>query len=115
MIDDYISKEVVGHRMIGPLSSSQLSNGCKVHINRIGLVPKGHNSGRWRLITDLSFPVGGSVNDGADPQLCSLEYTSVDKVAKAVVAMGLLAKIDIRSAYRLIPVHPTDRQLLGCK
>ena len=115
MIDDYIYKEVVGHRMIGPLSSSQLSNGCKVHIS---LVPKGHNSGKWRLITDLSFPVGGSVNDGVDPQLCSLEYTSVDKVAKAVVAMGrgtLLAKIDIRSAYRLIPVHPTDRQLLGCK
>jgi len=40
----------------------------------------------------------------------------VDKVAKAAQRLGpgaLLAKVDIKSAYRLVPVHPDDRPLLG--
>ena len=37
-------------------------------------------------------------------------------MAKAVAALGpgsRLAKINIKSAYRIIPVHPDDRPLLG--
>ena len=86
--------------------------------SRIGVIPKGHNTGKWRLITDLSFPKSKSVNDGISPQLCSLEYTSVDKVAEATRQLGrgtLMAKVNIKSAYRLISVHPTDRPLLGIK
>ena len=80
------------------------------------MVPKGHTPGKWRLITDLSFPEGDSVNDGIAPQLCSFQYTSVEKVARATQGLGrgaLLAKLDIRSAYCLVPVHPDDRHLLG--
>lgn len=35
---------------------------------------------------------------------------------KQIMDLGpgaLLAKIDIKSAYRIIPVHPSDRPLLG--
>ena len=74
--------------------------------------------GKWRLITNLSFPVGSSVNDGISSQHCSLEYVTVDKVAALAMSLGegsLLAKIDIKSAYRLIPTHPTDRHLLGIR
>jgi hypothetical protein len=39
-------------------------------------IPKGHNTGKWRLITDLSFPRGQSVNDGIEPDLCSICYIS---------------------------------------
>ena len=87
-----------------------------LHINRMGVVPKGHTPGRWRLITDLSFPQGASVNDGINRELCSLSYTSVERVATAVQRFGpgaLLAKLDIRAAYRLVPVSPHDRPLLG--
>ena len=80
------------------------------------MVPKGHTPGRWRLITDLSHPQGGSVNDGVPPQWCSLRYTSVEEVAVRARRLGtgaLLAKLDVRSAYRLVPVHPDDRRLLG--
>ena len=48
--------------------------------------------------------------------MCSLRYTTVDKVARAAGRLGvgtLLAKLDVRSAYCLIPVHPDDRPLLG--
>ena len=69
------------------------------------------------MITDLSFPEGASVNDGIQPKLCSLKYTSVEAVAATARSLGrggaLLAKQDIRSAYRLIPVDPRDRLLLG--
>ena len=85
-----------------------------LHINRIGVIPKGHNTGRWRFITDLSYPPGESINDGIAPELCLLTYTSVEKVAEAATWYGrgaLIAKIDIESAYMLILVHPTDRQL----
>ena len=78
------------------------------------MILKGHNPGKWRLITDLSYPQGASVNDGISPELCSLVYTSVERVAEVAAEYGrgaLLAKIDIESAYRLVPVHPQDRPL----
>ena len=56
------------------------------------------------------------MNDGIDLALCTLPYTSVDKiiwVANRVGTGALLAKADIKSAYRLVPVHPDDRLLLG--
>ena len=113
VIDAYISAEAQAGRMLGPFSRADVST---LHVNRMGLVPKGRTPGKWRLITDLSFPEGASVNDGVPADLCSLRYTTVSQVATAAMQLGkgaLLAKMDIQSAYRLIPVHPDDRHLLG--
>ena len=112
VISDYLAKELALDRMLGPFPLTGWSG--ELHINRFGVIPKGHNTGKWRLITDLSFPPARSVNDGIEPLLCSLSYITVDQVARIVQDMGrgaLLAKIDIESAYRLIPVHPDDRTL----
>ena len=117
MVESYLAGEVPAGRIIGPLSSSTTSK-VRVHINRLGVIPKGRASGKWRLITDLLFPEGRSVNDGIDPLMCSLRHTTVDKTACAAGCMGvgtLLAKLDVFSVYRLIPVHPDDRPLLGFK
>ncbi len=87
-----------------------------LHINRFGTIPKKHQPGKWRLITDLSYPEGKSVNDAIDKSLCSLSYVSVHDVANTAVALGegsQIAKIDIKSAYRLVPVQPQDRIWLG--
>ena len=107
----YITEELSKGRLLGPFRPGQLRS---LHINRFGVIPKGHNTGKWRLITDLSYPEHHSVNDGIDPNLCSLRYMSVDTVAEIVARLGrgaLLAKIDIEAAYHLIPVHPHDRVL----
>jgi len=72
--------------------------------------------GKFRLITDLSFPLGESVNYGIDPSLCLLVYTTVDEVAGQAATLGrgaFLVKTGIEAAYRLIPVHPQDRVLQG--
>ena len=65
---------------------------------------------------DLSHPESGSVNDAINPSLGSLSYISGEKVAKQAMSLGrgaLLEKIDIKSAYRLVPVHPSERMLVG--
>ena len=56
------------------------------------------------------------MNDAIDPALCSLAYITVEQVAAKALSLGkgaLVAKIDIKSAYRLVPVHPDDRKCLG--
>ena len=85
-------------------------------MSRFGVIPKRRQPGKWRLILDLSFPLGKSVNDGIPKNLCSLQFATVDDAAWLIANHGagtLLAKIDISHAYRNVPVHPEDRQLLG--
>ena len=115
VIQDYLEKEVEQGNILGPFTTSDAP---RVHINRFGAIPKKHQPGRWRLITDLSFPVGTSVNDAIDPRPCSMAYVSVDQVAGQALTLGkgsLLAKIDVKSAYRLIPICPSDRMQLGMR
>ena len=64
------------------------------------------------------IPGGYSVNDGIPKSLCSLKYVTIDEVIKGIIQLGrgtLLAKIDIKSAFRLLPVHPADRHMLGMR
>ena len=112
VVREYLVKECVEGRVMGPLEPTQFP---RVQISRFGVIPKG-SSGKWRLIVDLSSPEGHSVNDGIDSELCSLKYVTVDDAVTAIQQKGSgahLAKIDIQSAYRIIPVHPDDRWLLG--
>ena len=56
------------------------------------------------------------MNDGIAKDLCSLQYPTIDQAIGHIIKLGkgaLLAKIDIKQAYRNIPVHPDDRHLLG--
>ena len=113
VITDYLAGELGKNRMIGPLPISWRP---LLHINRFGLIPKVHDSGKFRLITDLSFPHGASVNEGICADLVSLSYIAVDDVAEIVQRLGTgsrLAKMDVEATYRLIPVHPQDRVLQG--
>eukprot|EP00731_Ephydatia_muelleri_P013826 Em0007g1136a len=106
VVSAYIDAELSANRLLGSLPSHVARY---THYSRIGVVPKGHNTGKWRLITDLFFPEGFSVNDGISPAFCSLSYISVDAVAVVIASLEqgtLLAEIDIQAAYRLIPVQP---------
>ena len=54
------------------------------------------------------------MNDRIDPSLCLLSYTTVDDIAMVVAQLGkgaLLTKVDIESAYCLIPAHPQEHPL----
>ena len=65
---------------------------------------------------DLSYPRGHSINDGIPKRLCSLSYISVDNAIDHIIQFGpgaLLAKIDVKNAFRLLFVHPSDRDFLA--
>jgi len=107
-----LGKEIKCKRLAGPFSSRPISD---LIISPIGLVPKSE-PGKWRLIHHLSYPEGSSVNDGIDRGFCVVKYESFDTAVRLVVPVGrgaLMAKADIESAFRLLPVHPDDFQLLG--
>ena len=112
VITQYLESECSAGRVVGPLSTEEFPF---VHINRFGVIPKS-TPGKWRLIVDMSSPEGGSVNDGIQESRCSLSYATVEEATQGIVKYGngaLLIKVDIRKAYRVVPVHPDDRWLMG--
>ena len=71
---------------------------------------------KWRLIVDMSHLQGRSANDGIPRHLCSMTYITVDHAVENIITRGpgtLLAKIDIKNTFSLIPVHPDDLHLLA--
>ena len=58
-----------------------------LQVSPFGVIPKNHQPGKWRLIRSLV-----DLGPGA-----------------------LMAKFDVKAAYRNIPIHPDDRYLLGMK
>ncbi len=112
VVSAYIENELQEGRIA---EISQPAEIAGLQISPFGVIPK-REKGKWRLIVDLSSPAEKSVNDGVAKELCSLEYVTVDKIAAVVRQLGpgaMMAKMDIKSAYRNIPVHVEDRPLLG--
>ena len=113
VVEEYLAKEVAAGRVAGPYPCTLVSH---IHISRFGVIPKSHQPGKWHLILHLSHPKLESVNAGIEKSLCAMPYITIDEAIRNVIHRGqgtLLAKIDVKSAFRFIPVHPCDRHLLG--
>lgn len=94
------------------LRSGQISRqGFKlIQIHAIGAVPK-KGSATPRPITDCSRPLLDSLNSYME-----LEPFSFESLDKALSLSGLgtfYAIVDLKSAYRYVPVYPPYRQLQG--
>ncbi len=69
-----------------------------------------------RMIHDLSFPPGNSVNDFIDPEQFRLHYKSIDDAVGICMSYPepcYLAKSDLRSAFNHVLVNPKFWHLLG--
>ena len=111
VVDNTIHSEKQAGRLEGPFPTPPLPN---FRASGIGLVPK--KDGRWRLIHHLSAPPGLSINDFIDPASFTLTYPTIDDAFSILIDLGpntLMAKIDLRSAFRQCPVRPEDWNLLG--
>ena len=109
VVEEYLEEELARGVLLGPFQWEEVAG---VHLNRFGVIPKSSQPGKWRPIVDLSRPEEKSVNDGINPSHCSLQYVRVDDVVKQLLRLGpgaLMAKLDVKSAYRIVPVHPEDR------
>ena len=116
VVDEYLAKELEQGRIADITDMPQAE--LHVHVSPFGVIPKKHKPGRWRLIFDLSAPEGASVNDGISKDDSSLSYVSIDDIVHCILACGrgsLLAKMDVKEAFRNIPVHPHDRPLLAMR
>ena len=113
VVEEYLSSEILHCHVAGPFIKKHLP---AAQISRFGVIPKCQQPNKWCLIVDLSHPAGQSVNDGIPTSLCGLSYITVDDAIQKILELGpntLLAKIDIKNVFRLLPVHPADRHLLA--
>lgn len=110
-MDQYVSQELEARRIVGPFEF--LPPHCI--ISPLGLVPK-QEPGAYRVIHDLSFPKGRGVNDFIPNSLTSVSYEDFDYVSSLIRQAGagaLIAKVDIKNAFRIMPIHKDYIHLFG--
>jgi len=109
--EEKLLEEIKQGRIVGPFVKKPGNLIC----SPLALIPKSEK-GKFRLIHDLSYPKGKSVNDSISRQFTEVHYDSIDTIVEKVKQCGrhsLMAKTDIENAFRLIPIHHADRFLLG--
>ena len=122
IVKSKLQKEIDVNRIARPFRVVPLANFVT---NPLRLVPKTNEEGddlpslhlddekSYRLITDLRR---GGVNEFIPGDFAKVQYIKFDKVIDLCLEKGVgsfLAKTDIKSAFRNIPVHPEDWHLLG--
>ena len=114
IVTQNLTKEIALGRVAGPFSNPPFAN---FQVSPIGLVPKKHLD-KFRTIFHLSFPKSGtsSVNHFISKEDHSLHYITIDNAIEGILHLGkgsFLAKTDIESAFRLIPLRPSNYNLFG--
>jgi hypothetical protein len=109
-----ILKEINLGRIAGPFPEHPFPT---FRVSPISVIPK-KSSSEFQLIHNLSFPPTNSVNDFIDREHSSVKYSSIDDAVKMIHDLGrnaLLAKCDIKSAFQLIRLVPSEFDLTGFK
>ena len=100
-------------RIIGPYDSIPEDNFI---ISPLAVILK-KLPGEFRMIQHLSFPYGASVNDCIPYEFSSVSYASIQEAIEFINVDArktvFMAKVDVESAFRIIPVRPADRPFLG--
>ena len=113
IITEELRKECARDHIAGPYPQPPFKN---LQCSGVGVVPK--KNGSWRMIMHLSSPRLRSINDGIDKEDYSLSYSTIDDAARLIAAAGpgaYMCKIDLKSAFRLLPIAPSDWELLGIR
>lgn len=80
-------------------------------VSALGAIPKDPSSHEVRVIHDASRPVGQAINDYAT--LTTVKYQTLDEAYNLAKPTFYMAKVDLKSAYRSVPIHPSDYCLTG--
>ena len=107
---DNILAELQERRVAGPFVHPPLPN---FRTSPVGVIPKKESS-KFRTMTDLSSPQGSSINDFIADSESSVSFHHFDEAVVAKLGKGTsLAKLDVKSAFRICPVRHEDWHLLG--
>ena len=117
-LDKYIVKEDSHKAIIGPLTYIPFTE--HVAISPLSTTPKKDSEDR-RIILDLSYPPGRSVNDGIIKNnylgfTVALTFPRTDDYAKRIYKLGtgaLMFKIDLHRYFRQLNLDPGDYCLIG--
>jgi len=112
-VTSFINEQLAQGFMMEPIDNQE--EGAGIITSPLAAIPK-KATGRWRIIVNLSHPEKASVNDNLRRELTHVAYSFVEDATLLLGHLGqntLMAKIDIQDAYRIIPIHPTDRWFLG--
>ena len=116
-IEAYINEELSYGALLGPFEQNPIKGGhCSPFMTRTK-----PNSDRRRVIVDLSWPQGASVNAGIDKSTYltsnfDLTFPTVDDITSELKRLGrgaLLYKVDVSRAFRHVKVDPGDYDLMG--
>ena len=116
-VQKQLDKEVKLGGFLGPFNKIPFTN---PRFSPLNSVPKKESTDR-RLILDLSFPKGRSVNDGIQKDVYLEEFNklslpSLDTFAARVVELGRCAKlfkVDLARGYKQIYIDPLDIEKMG--
>ena len=117
-VQQYLQEELTHRAILGPFTQPPFS----VHVSPL-MVRDKQDSDQKRMIMDLSWPKGLSLNNGVTKDMYldtpyTLHYPSIDNITAALSKLGPgahLFKIDISRAFRQIKIDPGDIDLLGMK
>ena len=111
-VTTYLQDEIGNNAMLGPFKNPPIDN---LQISPFMTRDKSSLANR-RVIIDLSWPIGHSVNSGVDSDRYLgadfiLTYPSVDNITDEVLKLGKgckIFKVDISRAFRHVPIDPGD-------
>ena len=108
-IEEYLKEEIKLNRIKGPFDHLKKP----FHCAPMGVVPKSE-PGKFRIIHDLSYPKGQSINDNISQEYTAVTYQSVYDAINMLQSLGqgsFMAKTDVSKAFRIIPLHEDDHKL----
>ena len=114
IVRDKLTKEINAGRIAGPFRKPPFPN---MFCSPLRIVPK-KNLLEFRLIQHSSFPRGSSINEFIPSEISSVSYATISDAISSLKRAGRgcsMTETDIKSAFRIIPVHPDDHPLLSMK
>ena len=81
-------------------------------VSPIGAIKK-EGVNEVRIIHDGSRPLGSAMNDYGVPQ--SVKYQTISEACSLAKPSYFLSKVDLKSAYRSVPINSADYPLTGLK
>ena len=117
VVSELIKKELDNGFIYGPFEQLHFEN---YRVSPLG-VAEGKYSKKKRLILDLSAPHNDddpSINDLIDKASCSMSYVKIDDAIRIITSYGKgtkLCKFDIRNAFKICPVLPSQWPLFCFK
>ena len=116
-IEVYLAEERKYNAILGPFETNHIPN-CQ---DSPFMTRHKANSHHRRVIIDLSWPLGESVNAGIDKHTYlgsdfELAFPLIDDITNELKRLGrgaLLYKVDVSRAFRHVKIDPGDYNLLG--